>query len=120
MDTEIIKGGSHKSHHQQRVRYQPWHEEQLLSAGQHQPDEEDDVGHQAHRVHGERALVEDLGGHNREAGAEVVAVEAEDAEERHRDGDSVDGDGEHAVRARGQAAARHYPGSTPDQDFSLV
>ena len=48
--------------------------------GQDQPDEEDDVGDQAHRVHGERALVEDLGGHNREAGAEVVAVEAEDAE----------------------------------------
>ena len=51
-----------------------------------------------------------------------MAMEAEDAEERHRDGDSVDGDGEYAVRARGQAAARHYrrPGSKPDQDFSLI
>ena len=69
--------------------------------GQHQPDEEDDVGDQAHRVDGERALVEDLSGHDGEAGAKVVAVEAKDAEERHRDGDSVDGDGEYAVRARG-------------------
>ena len=71
-----------------------------------EPDEENYVGEQAHGVHGEGGLVEDLGGDRREAGAKVVAVQAQDGEERDRHRDPVDGDGEHTVRAR-QAAPRH-------------
>ena len=88
--------------------------------GEDQPDEEDDVGDQAHGVHGERGLVEDLCGHIGEAGAEVVAVEAENAEERHRDGHPVDGDREHAVRAASQAAARHSSGSRSGSYLAIV
>ena len=99
---------------------QPRDEQELLRVGEDQPDEEDDVGDQAHGVHSQRRLVEDLGGHTREAGAEVVTMEAEDTEERHRDGDAVYGDGEHAVRPAGQAAARHYPGSIRQSGITAI